>query len=134
MGREDQERQNQSGGEAKDARRREEIQESRKALSDMKRVQESGGWRVAHLKDVNVEELTDEDILMYLSIRNGTISGKEEFERYKEKFVDSEGEPKEGVSRSTVNFIQFLDTQTRLLLLRREREEKEREKRKGKKD
>lgn len=124
----DPQKQNQSGGETEEARRREdEIQRFRIEIASLIRVEAAGGWRqYIDLKDVNPDELTDEDALIYYSARNETIT-REIFRQYEEKFVDSEGEPREGVSQSTAHFIRFMSNRINPLLVRKWLEEQERE-------
>ena len=124
----DPQKQNQSEGKTEEAwRREEEIQKFRQEIASLRRVEAARGWRQdIDLKDVNPDELTDEDAFIYYSARNGTIT-RESFRQYEEKFVDSEREPREGVSQSTAHFIRFMSNRINLFLLRKGREEQERE-------
>lgn len=128
MGVEDPEKKNQPGGETEEARRKEEMRRFVQEIATLRRVDEAGGWRVVHLKDVNPHELTYEDSLIYRSARNETVTS-EEFEEYKRKIIDQEtGEPRKGISQNRLNFLAFIANRINLFLLRKEQEKKEREK------
>lgn len=116
-----------------DAEQREKLAEFVREIVRLRNVDEAGGWRTVHLKDVNPDELAPEDALMYRSARDRTTT-REGFEEYTNKLIVPEtGEPREGISQSRLKFREFIANRISAFLSRKEHEEREKAK-KPKKD
>lgn len=102
-----------AGGEKKD-----ELKSFIAEIAEMKRKNREKGTP-AHLFKVNPEELTPEDLGAWEKIKNETIQ-REDVEAYKKSLLNEKNNPKEGVSESRYEFLNFIRNRAASIFIDRE--------------
>jgi len=89
--------------------RREFIGEIRK----LKEEEEKSG-KTVHFSNVNPEELTLEDAECWSKIKDSSIT-EEDLKNYRDKLLDKEWRPKEGVNKSRTAFFAFINNRASII-------------------
>ena len=70
------------------------------------------------LLSIEPDELTIEDAECWAKIADGSITG-EDLNDYREKLLDKDGHPKEGVSKSRIAFFAFINNRASIIFLQK---------------
>jgi hypothetical protein len=76
---------------------------------------------IAHLKDVEVSELTDEDLRIWEKVCSGTLE-RSDLAEYEKTILDAQKRPLRNVPQSRVEFLAFIRNKATPIFLRQEME------------
>lgn len=85
----------------------------------------SGKIKTAHLYEVNPEELTPEDAIMWGKVKDGSIT-QDDVSLYQATMLDGKRKLRNGITRSRYEFLAFIINKSVVFLLGRQLDEEER--------
>lgn len=93
-------------------------------IQELKEKEETGELKTVHFKNINVAELTAEDMGMWEKFKNKKITA-DDIDDYREKLWQENGENKEKIPESRLQFVAFLGNQVCGLIFERNKFKKE---------